>query len=193
MAPATSDAYTALQNSFAKASASMERTLANAGTGAPGRSRNQLPRPDPGASVEEARAYTPYRRYHQAQQRELEQSATSLRATMREGVAKACPRLAQLVALDAAFDDILCEREAKLLSTITTLLERRFNHLYRTHVQGLVDRRQQDNVDQWCRSGGWLTHFHQELQAVLLAEWDLRLQPTLGLLEALHHETTQQR
>ena len=34
----------------------------------------------------------------------------------------------------------------------------------------------------------WLADFHEELKRVLLAELDLRLQPTVGLIEALRNE-----
>ena len=38
------------------------------------------------------------------------------------------------------------------------------------------------------KDGAWLARFCHELQTVLLAELDLRLQPTLGLLEAYQKE-----
>lgn len=190
--PTPSDSgYATLNDAFVKARSGMERAIANAA--APGgRSRNPLPKPAQDATIDEARAYTPYRRYHQAQQREWELSVSSLRAKVRDGVAQAAPQLAQLVALDAAFDEILYEREVRLLATLPTLLERRYHHLYKAHAHSLADRQQADQVDQWCKPGGWLTGFHNELQTVLLAELDLRLQPAVGLLEALHNEPTQQ-
>ena len=77
--------------------------------------------------------------------------------------------------MDAAFEGILIEREKKLLTTLPSLMERRFKQLQ-------TERSQQE---------GWLARFGQELQTVLLAELDLRLQPTLGLLEAFNDQTTQ--
>jgi hypothetical protein len=47
---------------------------------------------------------------------------------------------------------------------------------------------QTDQPALWLQAGGWLAHFCQELHTVLLAELDLRLQPTLGLVEALQNE-----
>jgi len=38
--------------------------------------------------------------------------------------------------------------------------------------------------------GAWLARFCHELEAVLLAELDVRLQPTVGLIEALQNEKT---
>ena len=37
------------------------------------------------------------------------------------------------------------------------------------------------------KQGAWLSRFCNELQTVLLAELDVRLQPTVGLIEALHN------
>ncbi len=191
-ATASASARRALNDALAKARSAMEKAIANSATPGPGRSRNPLPIPAPGTSAEEARAYAPYRRYHQAQQRELELGVSSLRTMVREGVASASPRLAQLVALDAAFDSILSEREARLLFTVPALLEKRFQQLLQAHEQNMASQQREDDPDQWCKAGGWLAGFHNELQTALLAELDLRLQPTVGLLEALHNEPTQQ-
>jgi hypothetical protein len=144
-----------------------------------------------GASVEEARAYAPYRRYHQAIQRDLETKVGALRARVRDAVAQVSPTLRQLAALDGAFDTILCEREARLLATVPSLLEKRFQQLLQAHQQALADRQQADSVELWMKPGAWLARFCAELQSVLLAELDLRLQPSMGLLDALHHEKSQ--
>ncbi len=101
----------------------------------------------------------------------METNVRSLRAKVRDGVAKASPKLRQLAALDAAFDGILCEREAKMLSSIPSLLEKRFNHLRKAHLQTLLDQQQtDDNPDLWMKPGAWLARFCTELQTVLLAE-----------------------
>jgi hypothetical protein len=51
-----------------------------------------------------------------------------------------------------------------------------------------VDNEQPDDPALWMQPGGWLANFCRELQGVLLAELDLRLQPTVGLIEALSNE-----
>ena len=38
----------------------------------------------------------------------------------------------------------------------------------------------------WLQAGGWLAEFYKDVQELLLAELDVRLQPVLGLLEALN-------
>jgi hypothetical protein len=97
-----------------------------------------------------------------------------------------------LAALDSAFDAILGERESKLLALIPLLMEQRFGHLFQAHQQQLAHTQQADHPALWLKPGGWLARYLEELQTVLLAELDLRLQPTLGLIEALQDQKTQQ-
>lgn len=144
----------------------------------------------PGAAIDINAAYEPYRRYYLAQQRDMEAQVGPMRARVREALAKASPALQQLVALDAALDAILLERESKLLNTLPLLLKKRFAHLLKTHRQALAEAQQPDQPDRWMQAGAWLARFCQELQTVLLAELDLRLQPTLGLIETNDNKKT---
>ena len=145
-----------------------------------------------GATLPAGMDYEPYRRHYVAQQRDMELKVGPLRELLREALAQATPELRQLAALDAAFDGILVEREAKLLSALPLLLKKRFTHLYKVHQQQLDPAQPDDNAALWLQAGAWLARFFQELQTVLLAELDLRLQPALGLLEAFENEKTQQ-
>ena len=43
------------------------------------------------------------------------------------------------------------------------------------------------------KSAPWLAPLREDLRAALLAELDLRLQPVLGLIEALTQEKSQQQ
>ena len=95
-----------------------------------------------------------------------------------------------MASLDAALDAILAEREALLLGKVPSLLEMRFKHLRRAHQDALDAAQQEDNTALWLQAGGWMTRFCQEMQAVLLAEWDLRLQPAMGLLMSNELKTT---
>ncbi|MBI2749969.1 MAG: DUF3348 domain-containing protein [Burkholderiales bacterium] len=181
-----------LEQEFARIRAGLEQSMGLGGAPKAGGTRMEMPLPMPGASVEEARAYAPYRRYHQALQRDLETKVGTLRAKVRDAVTLASPKLRQLAALDAAFEGVLVEREAKLLATVPSLLEKRFNQLLKAHQQATAQRQQADSPELWVKPGGWLMRFCHELQSVLLAELDLRLQPALGLLEAFHNEKIQQ-
>ncbi len=180
-----------LDEEFARARINLESAVTKSSAPGRGRARAELTLPKLDLPLEDAKAYAPFRRYHQAHQRDMETNVRSLRAKVRDGVAKASPKLRQLAALDAAFDGILCEREAKMLSSIPSLLEKRFNHLRKAHLQTLLDQQQtDDNPDLWMKPGAWLARFCTELQTVLLAELDLRLQPAVGLLEAFQYEKT---
>lgn len=134
--------------------------------------KSSLPAPDPEDS--DASAFEAFRRYYATQQRDMEQKVGPLRAKVRERLGQTSPALKQLAALDAALDGILCERESRLLYGVPLLLKKRFAHLRTTYP-----------------AGTGLLRFGQELQTVLRAELDVRLQPTQGLLEALHNPTTQ--
>jgi hypothetical protein len=178
---------------FAKMRAQLESTITKSHAPNTGKTRAELTLPKMGTPLDDVKAYAPFRRYHQAHQRDMETGVRIVRTKLRDGVAEACPKLRQLVALDAAFDGILVEREGRLMATIPSLLEKRFNHLRKAYMQTLSDtQRVDDTPDLWMKPGAWLARFCAELQAVLLAELDLRLQPAEGLLEAFLHEKTRE-
>lgn len=172
---------------FAKARAALAGAITKSSAPNTGRTRAELSLPTLDEPLEDPKVYTPLRRYHQAHQRDMENSVRSLRAKVREGVAAAAPQLRQLVALDAAYEGILVEREARLLATLPSLMEKRFNQLRKAYLQTQPEG---DKPALWMQPGAWLARFCTELQTVLLAELDLRLQPAVGLLEALHNQTT---
>jgi hypothetical protein len=92
--------------------------------------------------------------------------------------------------LDASYEGILQEREASLLGTIPSLFERHFHQLRKAHQQRMAESQQSDSALLWMTPDAWLNRFLQNLHAALLDELDLRLQPTLGLLEAFTTENT---
>ena len=164
--------------------------------------RIKLPSPKSGAAIEVdagnagnelAADYEPYRRFYFAHQREMELSIRPLRANVRETLAQVSPALKQLAALDAALDKIVGVRERQLLSTVPVLLEKRFEQLLRAHRQTLAEAQCADSADLWMQPGGWLAGFCRELQGVLLAELDVRLQPAEGLIEAFSNEAKKQK
>lgn len=138
-----------------------------------------------------ATSYDPYRRYYSAQQREMEASIHPFRVKVRDVLVRTSPTLAKLAAMDAVFDSSLGDHERKLFSKVSSLLEKRFKQLNQTHQQALGSAPEADNPALGMKAGAWLAHFWQEFQAVLRAELDARLEPTLGLIEALNHELTQ--
>jgi hypothetical protein len=190
-APLTQEgAHEAAAATFNRARAALEQALLQSTTPKGSKTRNGLPVPNLTLPIIAKTAFEPYRRYYQAQQREMETGVASVRTQVRTFLAQASPALQQLAALDAALDGIMNERESRLLTHIPSLLEKRFAFLLQAHQQRLVETQQTDNPAFWLNPAGWLTRFCQELQTVLQAELDLRLQPALGLVEALTNEKT---
>ena len=144
------------------------------------RVRNPVPQPE--AATETDAGYAPYHQCYLDQQRQMALRIDALRAHVRQAIAKVSPRLGQLATFDAVMDQMLGGREQKLLSTVPVLLERRFEHLRKTHQLGLDAAQQQD------APALWLDVFGKEMQEVLLAELEVRLQPVVGLIEAFSNE-----
>lgn len=114
--------------------------------------------------------YAPHHQRYLDQQRQMASRIGPLRARVRQALSRASPGLRQLAALDAVLDPMLGGREQKLLATVPVFLERRFEH-WRAN-----------------QPPGWLDAFGKEWQEALLAELDVRLQPVMGLIEALRNE-----
>jgi hypothetical protein len=180
----------ALVQEVSRVRAALEQSITSYSAPGVNKSRIALPTLRSDTSIEEASLYTPYRRYHQNHQRNMEQAVRGLRSNVRATVAKASPKLRQLAMLDASYEGILQEREAHLLSTIPTLFEQHFHQLRKAHQQRMAESQQTDSPLLWLAPGAWLTRFLHNLHAALLDELDLRLQPTLGLLEAFTTENT---
>ncbi|WP_068804224.1 DUF3348 family protein [Thauera phenolivorans] len=130
--------------------------------------------------------FAPYQRCHLAHQRAMIAAIGPLRATVRATVAKRSPALARLAALDAVLEQALAARERSLLATLPALLAARFEQL------GTAARVAQPTAPEGATTGDaadWLAGFRKDMQAVLQAELDLRLQPVAGLIEALDNDT----
>ena len=122
-----------------------------------------------------------YKRYLD-HQRHMNLKMTPLRAHVRQVLAKTSPKLRQLATLDAVMEQTLGGREQKLLAVVPLLLERRFEHWKPPHQEVPDALKKQRNPSLW------LDAFCKELQDVLLAELDVRLQPVVGLIEAFSNE-----
>lgn len=133
-------------------------------------------------------SYAPYRRFYEAHQRDMELSVEPLRVNLRAALAKASPGLRKLAELDVVMEKFLRERESRLLARVPLLLQKRFDAQYAAHQEHIAASGQADNQAAWLQPGGWLARFCQTLQTLLLAEAELRLQPSAGLLEALNQQ-----
>jgi len=169
---------------FDRVQASLVNSIMKSYSPNQGKTDIELPTPTLELPMDLAAAYMPYLRFYEAHQRDMELRVQALRINVREALAKATPKLKQLAGLDATLEKILCDRESKLLSKVPVLLKKRFEQLFQTHQQTLVDTQQADNPASWMQTGGWLARFCNDMQMLLLAEVELRLQPTVGLIEA---------
>lgn len=123
--------------------------------------------------------FASYRQRYLAQQRRMELAVETLRDHVRQVLSQTSVRLRQLAALDAALEKTLGVREKVLLSKLPALLGRRFEHLKKTVGDGLDGAQPQR----------WLDVFGQDVEDLLLAELNFRLEPVAGLVEAFSNET----
>ncbi|HEY2977629.1 MAG TPA: DUF3348 domain-containing protein [Burkholderiaceae bacterium] len=120
------------------------------------------------------------RRRYTAKQQAMETSITALRSRLRDVLASVSPSLAQLAAVDAVMDQVLGVQERAALSTVPMWLDKHFQRL-----REALAHEEPDEAGGGSRRAGRLDVFHEDMQAILLAELDIRLQPTQGLLDAL--------
>lgn len=144
--------------------------------------------PDPQAEADFA-FHLPH---YLALQKQLDARLQALRAQVRQALARGPLALRQLAVLDAVMEQMAAPREQRLWATLPGHLERRFVHLRETHLQRLHALGQDDDPQRWRQVGGWLAAFERDLQALLLAELQVRLQPVTGLLEAAHNENMEE-
>ncbi len=173
-------AGTRLTAEFERIRAFMANSITKSCSPKGGSTHIQLPLADPELT------YAPYRRFYEAHQRDMELSVEPLRVNLRAALAKASPRLRKLAELDFVTDKFLRARESQMLARVPVLLQKRFLAQYAVHQEQLSASGQADNPAAWMHAGGWLANFCQDLQTLLLAEADLRLQPSAGLLEAFN-------
>jgi hypothetical protein len=117
--------------------------------------------------------YAPFHQRHQELQRQMEQMVGALREHVRQALGRASSCLRQLAALDASMEQVLAQREQALLAAAPLLLRRRFA--------------------QRADSGAEAKTFLSDWREALLAELDLRLEPVVGLLDALRNEAQHRR
>lgn len=186
-------ARVAVAEEFARKREALVNSITRSCSPEGGEGRIKWPSPKVGMPIEVAAAYEPYRRFYVAHQRDMEANIRPLREKLRQALAQAAPALKKLAALDAVLDKVLSAREGQLLLTVPLLFEKRFAQLLAAHRQRLAAGGQEDKPETWMQAGGWLAGFCKELQALLLAELDVRLQPAAGLIEALSNEASRHK
>ncbi|MFT4519074.1 MAG: hypothetical protein ACI9JM_001465 [Halioglobus sp.] len=138
------------------------------------RVRTSLPQPGASEPLEAGAALEAYQKFYSARQGNLQFKIRHLHERFRDQVGAVSPALGQLCALDAVLGETMGPYSKKKFSAVPRLLARRIKHLH-------SDKSWNDTHQQVCR----------EMQALLLAETEARLLPTVGLIEALdEHKDT---
>ena len=141
-----------------------------------------------GLRLKALQTFDPYQRFYVAQQTEMAMGLQKLRYRIRKSLSGMSVELNQLAELDQAMDDNLAAHTRKLFNVIPKLLEQRFKFLLAQHNKKADEEKNADELAQWLEPNGWLALFYQDMREMLLAEFDVRLQPILGLLEALNEQ-----
>lgn len=201
----------ALDRHFTQIRAQLVESINQGAPAGSGLARIDMPAPVLDEALDIKTAFEPYRRFVAAHQRQMESTVRSLRSRLRQQLSQRGGAGQQLAALDAAFENILAEREALLLAKTSKLLEKRFVQTLKLHLQDQVKANQEALATEAAAAQGegvhrptsshspkpnpshWLMPLRQTLRQALLAELDTRLQPALGLLEAITSETAQEQ
>lgn len=156
----------------------------------------------PPAPPEDPTDFAPCRRQLATHQRTMAERISALRADVRLALTNQSAALGQLAAVDAVMDDALAAREKHVLSLVPALLERRFDKLRDAHPAAAAPAADGPpaaapeaplSVPTPPAPPAWRIACGRDMQDVLLAELDLRLQPVHGMIEALDHDLARQQ
>jgi Protein of unknown function (DUF3348) len=166
--------------------ARVRTSLANtiAGDSAPARRRGPALAPGQGVPGDAEVDYPVFRQRYLSLQQTMETDIGNLRGRLREMLGARSPGMARLAAVDAVMERALSPRERSLLAAVPVLLAGHFERLRQAEQQTLVDAQASGDAAT-VTPGAWLDVFREDMQSVLLAELDVRLQPVEGLLAAL--------
>jgi len=148
----------------------------------------KLPRPKTDTSIEEAINFDQYQRFYLLHQSELDFKIEKLRSFVRKVISEHSLNLAQLAELDKTFSQSMMLHTRKRFSVVPKILKVRFEQLYSEYCETFKTCNSVDNPILWINENGWLTQFYSEMQQLLLAEFEVRLQPIIGLVEAYNEE-----
>ena len=146
------------------------------------RVRNRYPAFRNGLEPEQLCSFEPYQRFYAALQRQMDFEVQHIQSFVRDGAAGLSADLAKLVLLDSTLGDTLNGHARKLFPVVPRLLGARFAFLRQQHQQSEPEHDQPTN---WIKTGAWLDQFRLDCHKLLLAELDIRMQPVLGLIEAI--------
>jgi hypothetical protein len=138
-----------------------------------------------GKSKKQATVYEPYRKFYMSRQIGIDIRVQNLRAEIRELISGFSPALAQLARIDKALFESLSDASSGIFAAIPKLLEKRFINLFNTHRPELPQNPVVKDLASWMKPDGWIFVFCIEMQELLFAELEVRLQPVIGMVESL--------
>lgn len=182
---------TVLRRRFDEVREALEQSILKGTVPALGLARIELPSAELDHPIDPKTAFDPFRRYALGHQRQTDTIIRSLRSQLRGMLYKGTSKEKHLSTLDAIFDNVLTAREARLLGHIPAEFEKRFAKALKQHMKQLLQASEADEPAP--RTTPWLGPLRDDLRNALLAELDLRLQPVLGLIEALTQDKAPQQ
>ncbi|WP_101759859.1 DUF3348 family protein [Oceanicoccus sp. KOV_DT_Chl] len=137
--------------------------------------------------------YESYRVFYVSQQREMDLKIQYLTAAIRKMMNGWSIELAKLSLLDKTMSEMLAPHKRKFFAVVPNLMGKRFEHLFLEDQQLQLAIKNDLAADaETVNQGppGWYPKLRSEIQQLLLAELDVRLQPALGLVEAIDADST---
>ena len=170
----------ALRQEFLSVRNGMVQSVVRSFDRADGTGRIRVPMASAAPAGDWAEDYAPYHRFYSAHQTDVDFRVRRLHALLRDGAAARSPQLARLCALDAALGDSIAGPARKLFAAIPRLLGQHFEGRHRHCRQQQPNGAVPDASWQHCQQ-----QLCAQMQTLLLAEIEVRLLPSLGLLEAI--------
>lgn len=125
-----------------------------------------------------------YRQRYATSQQTMDTAISALRTRLRGQLAAQSPDTARLASVDTVMERVMGARERTLLASVPNLLEAHFVRLRDTEQAAMAAPRV-PGAPPLAPAGTWLDTFHRDMQSILLAELDIRLEPIEGLIAAL--------
>jgi hypothetical protein len=170
------------ENECARVRISLAKAIAGDSAFATGRRHE----PSQGGPADAALDYPVFRQRYLSLQQAMETGIGNLRSRLRDMLAARTPDLSRLAVVDAVMERALNPRERSLLASVPVLLAGHFERLRHAAQETPADAPLSGDAESPAPApGAWLDVFRKDMQSVLLAELDVRLQPVEGLLAAL--------
>ena len=140
--------------------------------------QNSVPSEANGVRREALYMFSPFQRFYTAQQVEMGVAVKNLRDSLRRNMSIVSVRMQRLAEMDLILDENLEGHIRKQFNIVPKALEQYFNAFVHPNDEEF-------DIDTF------LPEFYRTMRDLLLAELDARMQPLLGLVEALQEHEEQ--